>query len=53
MATGETPFSITFGSEVVVPVEIGEPSYRAESFAPKANEEALALSLDRIEELQA
>ncbi|CAL2256363.1 unnamed protein product [Prunus armeniaca] len=52
-ATGETPFSMAFGSEAVVPVEIGEPSYRTEAFALKANEEALALSLDLIEERRA
>ncbi|CAL9031318.1 unnamed protein product, partial [Prunus brigantina] len=52
-ATGETPFSMAFGSEAVVPVEIGEPSYRTESFTPKANGEALALSLDLIEERRA
>ncbi|CAL2257308.1 unnamed protein product [Prunus armeniaca] len=33
-ATGETPFSMAFGSEAVVPVEIREPSYRTEAFAP-------------------
>ncbi|XP_021812768.1 uncharacterized protein LOC110755796 [Prunus avium] len=49
-STGETPFSLAFGSEVVVPVEIGESSYRTEVFEPKANEAALALSLDLIEE---
>ncbi|XP_016649013.1 PREDICTED: uncharacterized protein LOC107880934 [Prunus mume] len=52
-ATGETPFSLVFGSEAVVPVEIGEPSYRTKTFTPKANEEALALSLDLIEERRA
>ncbi|CAL2277650.1 unnamed protein product [Prunus armeniaca] len=52
-STEETPFSLAFGSKAVVPVEIGEPSYRTESFAPKANEEALALSLDLIEERRA
>ncbi|CAL8994500.1 unnamed protein product [Prunus brigantina] len=52
-ATGETPFSMAFGSEAVVPVEISEPSYRTETFAPRANEEALALSLDLIEERRA
>ncbi|BFG37056.1 hypothetical protein CerSpe_233300 [Prunus speciosa] len=49
-STGETPFSLAFGSEAVVPVEIGESSYRTESFEPKANEAAVALSLDLIEE---
>ncbi|CAL2227014.1 unnamed protein product [Prunus armeniaca] len=52
-ATGETPFSMAFSSEAVVPVEIGVPSYRTETFAPKANEEALALSLDLLEERRA
>ncbi|CAL2244499.1 unnamed protein product [Prunus armeniaca] len=52
-ATGETPFSMAFGLEAVVPVEIGEPSYRTETFAPKANEEALALSLNLLEERRA
>ncbi|CAL9019406.1 unnamed protein product, partial [Prunus brigantina] len=52
-ATGETPFSMAFGSEAVVPVEIGEPSYRTETFTPEANEEALSLSLDLIEEHRA
>ncbi|CAL9010606.1 unnamed protein product [Prunus brigantina] len=44
---------MAFGSEAVVPVEIGEPSYRTETFTPRANEEALALSLDLIEEHRA
>ncbi|KAI5343733.1 hypothetical protein L3X38_011609 [Prunus dulcis] len=52
-STGETPFSLAFGSEAVVPVEIGEPSYRTETFAPKQNEEALSLSLDLLEEHRA
>ncbi|CAL9011372.1 unnamed protein product, partial [Prunus brigantina] len=52
-STGETPFSLAFESKAVVPVEIGEPSYRMESFAPKENEEALALNLDLIEERRA
>ncbi|KAI5323621.1 hypothetical protein L3X38_032693 [Prunus dulcis] len=49
-STGETPFSLTFGSEAVVPVEIGEPSYKTESSIPEAIEAALALNLDLIEE---
>ncbi|CAL2239335.1 unnamed protein product [Prunus armeniaca] len=53
MPTGETPFFLTFGSESIVPVEIGEPSYQMESFVPKANETALALNLDLIEERRA
>ncbi|XP_034202328.1 uncharacterized protein LOC117617156 [Prunus dulcis] len=52
-STGETPFSLAFGSEAVVPVEIGEPSYRTEAFAPKQNEEAMSLNLDLLEEHRA
>ncbi|XP_020425782.1 uncharacterized protein LOC109950621 [Prunus persica] len=48
-STEKTPFSLSFSSKVVVPLEICETSYRMESFAPKMNEEALALSLDLIE----
>ncbi|CAL8085258.1 unnamed protein product [Prunus armeniaca] len=44
---------MAFGSEAVVPVEIEEPFYRTETFAPKVNEEALTLSLDLIEERRA
>ncbi|XP_034225527.1 uncharacterized protein LOC117635292 [Prunus dulcis] len=52
-STGETPFSLTFGSEAVVPVEIGKPSYQTKNFAPKPNEEAISLSLDLLEEHRA
>ncbi|KAI5341775.1 hypothetical protein L3X38_009650 [Prunus dulcis] len=52
-SSGETPFSLAFGSEAVVPVEIGEPSYQTENFAPKANEEAISLSLNLLEEHRA
>ncbi|XP_034213039.1 uncharacterized protein LOC117625615 [Prunus dulcis] len=52
-STGETLFSLAFGSEAVVPVEIGEPSYRTETFTPKQNEEAMSLSLDLLEEHRA
>ncbi|CAL8162007.1 unnamed protein product [Prunus armeniaca] len=51
--TGQTPFSLAFGSEAVVLVEIRESSYRTETYAPKANEEALTLNLDLIEERRA
>ena len=31
-ATGETPFSLAFGTEVVIPAEVGLPSYKVESY---------------------
>lgn len=38
ITTRETPYSLVFGMEVVVPVEIGMPSYRVQHFQPKQNE---------------
>ena len=32
-ATGETPFSLVFGTEAVIPAEVGLLSYRVESYA--------------------
>ncbi|KAI5348488.1 hypothetical protein L3X38_001375 [Prunus dulcis] len=46
----ETPFSLTFGSEAVIRVEIGEASYQTTTFSPKGNKAQLALKLDLVEE---
>jgi hypothetical protein len=32
--TGETPFSLTFGTEVVIPIEVGSLSYHVEHYNP-------------------
>ncbi|CAL8161972.1 unnamed protein product [Prunus armeniaca] len=48
-STGETPFSLTFGSEAVIPVEIGIPTHRVAYFDPKQNGEQLDLDLDLVE----
>ena len=49
-STGETPFSMTYGAEAVIPLEIGFPTSRTSSFNPKDNDEQLAKILDLIEE---
>ncbi|KAI5344469.1 hypothetical protein L3X38_012346 [Prunus dulcis] len=49
--TGETSFSLSFGTEAVAPVEIGQPTYRTFTYNVKANDEQLALNLDFIDEL--
>ncbi|XP_022155342.1 uncharacterized protein LOC111022476 [Momordica charantia] len=49
-STGETPFSLSFGSEVVVPVEIGLPSPMVEQFSPLDNNESVKLNLNLLEE---
>ena len=49
-STGETPFSMTYGDEAVIPLESGFPMTRTSSFNPKDNDEQLAKGLDLIEE---
>ena len=49
-STGETPFSMTYGAETVIPLEIGFPMSRTNSFNPRDNDEQLTKSLDLVEE---
>ena len=48
--TRETPFSMTYGAEVVIPLETGFPMTRTSSFNPKDNDKQLKRNLDLIEE---
>ena len=45
-----SPFSMTYGAEVVIPLESGFPTTRTSSFNPKDNDELLARGLDLIKE---
>ena len=47
---GETPFSMTYGTEAVIPLEINFPTQKTSSFCPNANNGLLEKSLDLIEE---
>ena len=49
-STGETPFSMTYGAEAVIPLEINFPTQRTIAFSPIVNNELLKKSLDLIEE---
>ena len=49
-STGETPFSMTYGAEAVIPLEYGFPTTRTSSFNPKDNNEHLTRGLDLIDE---
>ncbi|CAL2247567.1 unnamed protein product [Prunus armeniaca] len=51
-STGETPFSLSFGTEAVALVEIGQPTYRTSTYDAEANDEQLALNLDFTDELR-
>ena len=46
----ETPFSITYGAEAVIPLETGFPMLRTSSFTPSSNDELLEKVLDLIKE---
>ncbi|KAM6594123.1 hypothetical protein CsatA_001826 [Cannabis sativa] len=48
--TGETPFSLSYGCEAMVPVEIGAGSLRRDVLNISQNEEKQSLYLDLLEE---
>ena len=49
-STRETPFSMTYGAEAVIPLETGFPTLRMSSFIPDNNDRLLEKILDLIEE---
>ena len=48
--TGETPFSLAYGVDAVVPVELGIPTFRIENFNEEDNDVLLALASNLLEE---
>lgn len=50
--TGETPFSLTYGCEAMVPVELGAGSFRRDNYQPEVNEVNHRLYLDLAEEFR-
>lgn len=49
-STGETPFSLTYRAEAVIPAEVSICSTRVAGFDPSINNEMLAERLDKLEE---
>ena len=49
-STGETPFSMIYEAEAMIPLETGFPTLRTSSFTPSNNDGLLEKSLDLIEE---
>ncbi|KAL5543517.1 hypothetical protein UlMin_007301 [Ulmus minor] len=49
-ATGETPFSLAYGVEAVIPIEISLPTFRVDNFDEESNAVLLALATDLLEE---
>ncbi|XP_030941748.1 uncharacterized protein LOC115966716 [Quercus lobata] len=50
--TGETPFRLTYGTEAVIPVEVGVTSIRRGTFRNGPNDEGLRLNLDCLDEVR-
>lgn len=48
--TGESPFRLTYGTEALIPVKIGEPSLRLSHYDPELNEMGIQTNLDLLEE---
>ena len=50
--TGETPFRLTYGTEAVIPVEVGVTNVRQKAFNEKSNDNLLRQSLDRLDQVR-
>ncbi|XP_070029365.1 uncharacterized protein [Nicotiana sylvestris] len=49
-STGETPFSLVYEDEELIPVELGESSTRYTQATEESNEEEIRINLDLLEE---
>ena len=49
-STGETPFSMTYGAEAIIPLKTDFPTLKTNSFSPNSNDNLLERGLDLIEE---
>ena len=50
--TGETPFPLTYGTEAVIPIEVGITSTRREMFHKEDNDDQLQVNLDCLDEVK-
>ena len=50
--TGETPFKLAYGSDAMIPVEVGLTNYMVAHYNNEENEKQLHLSLDFIDEVK-
>ncbi|XP_070045666.1 uncharacterized protein [Nicotiana tomentosiformis] len=49
-STGETPFSLIYGAEALIPIEVGEPTLIYSQTNNESNEEAMLINLELLEE---
>ena len=50
--TGETPFKLTYGTEAVIPVEVGVTSTLRAAFSEEGNNDELWINLDCLDEVR-
>ena len=50
--TGKAPFRLTYGTEAVIPVEVGVTSIRRGTFSEGLNDDELRLNLDFLDEMR-
>nr|KYP36467.1 Pol polyprotein [Cajanus cajan] len=50
--TKETPFRLTYGTNAMIPVEVGEPSFRRQYFNEDSNEASLRAEIDMVDEVR-
>ena len=50
VSTGDTPFSLVYGTEAVIPAEIGMPTIRTAEVNVTTNDDELRIDLDLLEE---
>ena len=52
MPIRETSFRLAYGSETVIPTEVGLTSFRVENYNESKNNEAMRLQLDLVDEVR-
>ena len=50
--TEKTPFRLAYGSEAIIPAEVGFISYRVDNHDERKNDEAMRLQLDLLDEVR-
>nr|KYP36400.1 Transposon Ty3-I Gag-Pol polyprotein [Cajanus cajan] len=50
--TQETPYRLTYGTDAMIPIEVGQISHRRQTFNDEQNAQELAADLDLVDELR-
>nr|KYP38969.1 hypothetical protein KK1_039756 [Cajanus cajan] len=50
-STRETPFRLAYGTDAMIPVEVGEPSFQRTYFHEESNYESIGVELDVLDEV--